>query len=424
MKRTITFKNIAVLSLIFFLFLFITGCYDQREIDDLAYPLAMGLDVGETDVLRMSLQLAAPLKIGGGGGEGGDSGNQGESSTVITIDTPSIYSGLNLINNVVSKEINMSHTKVLVISKKLAESGIIQYMRAINRGREFRPDIFVIVSNGPAHEYLKNVMPILESNPAKYYELLLGKDFSLYYPTVKISEFYSKIVCDYIEPVAVFSDIGKYESTDDLPKLEDQTSSSFLEFEANLKAGDIPIISGKKENEVMGMAVFRNAKMVGLASGVDASAYKMLTGDYNYSFWTIPDPQADGSFIMMNVTERSKPKVKVDIDGENVLIKVSLDYEGDIVSIQSGCDYEEHPEIIEEATERQVKENIIKFLKKTTDEYDSDICGFGRYVKRKFLTLDSWKSFNWAEKYKNTIFDIEVDFNIRRTGLMVRSTRQ
>jgi len=423
MNKALFIRKAVFLFFILLLSLFFTGCYDQREIDDLAYPLAMGLDLGETEVLRLTLQLAAPLKISGGGGESGGEGKQGETTEVITIDTPSLYSGLNLINNVVSKEINMSHANVLVISKRLAESGILKYMRAINRGREFRPDIFVVVTNGSAHEYLKNVMPLLESNPAKYYDLLLGKDFSLYYPTVEINEFYNKIVCDFVEPVAVFSDIGKYESVEELPKSANEEGNSNLEFEANLKAGDIPMIVGKKENQVMGMAVFKNGKMVGIANGVDATSYKMLTGDFNYSFWTIPDPQADNLFVMMNVTERSKPKVKVDIKGDNVFIKISLDYEGDIVSIQSGLDYESNLDILEKATVNHVKENIMKFLKKTTDEYDSDICGFGRYVKGEFLTWDQWESFNWPEKYKNTTFDVELDFNIRRTGLMVRSTQ-
>jgi len=402
--------------------LFTTGCYDQREIDDLAYPLAMGLDLGEAEVLRMSLQLAAPLKIGGGGGEKGSEGNQGESSAVITIDTPSIYSGLNLINNVVSKEINMSHVKVLVISKKLAQSGIMKYLRAITRGREFRPDIFVVVSEGPAHDYLKNVKPILESNPSKYYELMLGKEFSLYYPTVRLSEFYNKAVCDYMEPVAVFSDIGKYSSPDEFPTAKEEKGDTLLELET-LKAGDLPIVSGKKENEVMGMAVFKKDKLVAIAGGVEATAYKMLMGDYNYSFWSITDPQAEGLYVMMNVTQRSKPKIKTNIEGDKATIKITLDFEGDIVSIQSGIDYETNLEIIEETTKQQVKENIMNFLKKTTDEYDSDICGFGRYVKAKFLTWDQWKEFNWPEKYKNTTFDVEVKFDIRRTGLMVRSTR-
>ena len=170
--------------------LMLTSCYDQREIDDMAYPIAMGLDVGHANVLRMTLQLAAPLSIGGGGaGEsgGGGGGGGGKPVSVITLDTPSIYSGLNMVNNIISKEINMSHAKVIVISKELAEKGVNKYIQAMMRGREFRPDMFVVVTNDPPDVYLKEVSSVLESNPAKYYELLLGKDYSSYYPETRIS---------------------------------------------------------------------------------------------------------------------------------------------------------------------------------------------------------------------------------------------
>ncbi|MGI6669258.1 MAG: hypothetical protein ACOX4M_07655 [Acetivibrionales bacterium] len=66
-----TFGNIIrytlVLVLLLNLFL-LTGCFDQREIDELAYPMAIGLDVGEANELRMTLQLAVPISIGGGSG--------------------------------------------------------------------------------------------------------------------------------------------------------------------------------------------------------------------------------------------------------------------------------------------------------------------------------------------------------------------
>ncbi|MGB3990043.1 MAG: Ger(x)C family spore germination C-terminal domain-containing protein, partial [Acetivibrionales bacterium] len=54
-----------------------------------------------------------------------------------------------------------------------------------------------------------------------------------------------------------------------------------------------------------------------------------------------------------------------------------------------------------------------------TDEFDADICGFGRYMKKHFLTLDEWKEFDWISQYKNCEFNVEVKFSIRRTGLLI-----
>jgi len=399
----------------------LSGCYDKREVDELAYPLAIGLDVGEANILRLTLQLAAPLAIGSGGGEDGG-GGQSENSSIITVDTPSLYSGLNLINNIISKEINVSHAKVIVISKKLAEQDFSIYLHALERGREFRPDIFVIISNGPADEYLKNVKPTLEANPSKYYELLLGKDFTAFYPSIRLNKFYFASESDSIQPVAIFSDIGKYDSADQLKKSEDGIKTKSAGLEGQYEAGNIPV-AAKRQNEVMGMAVFKKEKMVGTANGAEANCYQLITGDYNYSYWTIPDVLEKENIVVMNIMQRNKPVIKVDLKEDRVSIRISLDLEGDFTSIQSDQNYEEHPEIMAQAAGELIKEQIIAFLKRTTDEFDSDVCGFGRFVKGKFLTWNKWKEYKWFDKYKDTSFSVEVDLKMRRTGLMIRSIK-
>ena len=58
-------KLLAIIILLIFSFT-LTGCYDRREIDDLAYVIALGLDIGQTNELRMTLQLALPIAMGSG----------------------------------------------------------------------------------------------------------------------------------------------------------------------------------------------------------------------------------------------------------------------------------------------------------------------------------------------------------------------
>lgn len=401
----------------------LTGCYDKREVDELAYPLAIGLDIGEANELRLSLQLAAPLEIGGGGGGasgggGGGGGGERKSSSIITVDTPSLYSGLNLINNIISKEIIVSHAKVIVVSKKLAEKGFTIYLHALERGREFRPDIFVIISNGPVSEYLENVKPTLESNPSKYYELLLGNKFTSFYPSIRLNNFYFANESDAIQPVAILSDIGKYETADQLKMAADDKKTGGLE--GQYEAGKIPI-AAKKQNEVMGMAIFKEGKMVGTANGTESSCYQLITGEYNYSYWTIPDPLEKGKIVVMNIQQRKLPAIRVDLKNGKANIYITLDLESDFTSIQSDQDYENHPEIIEQAAAELLKKEIMAFLKRTTDEFNSDICGFGNTVKGKFLTWAEWKNYKWFEKYKDTNFHVGINLKMRRTGLMIRS---
>lgn len=170
-----TKKSFTVL-LAFIMSFSVTGCFDKREIDDLVNPIAIGFDKGSNHSVRMTLQIAIPTKVAGGG-EGGGGGGGEESVSYTTVEAPSIYSGLNMINSYVSKQLNMSQIKVLVFSEELAREGIEKYINALMRGREFRPHSYVIVARGTgnaAERYLRAVEPELESNPAKYYEMLLS----------------------------------------------------------------------------------------------------------------------------------------------------------------------------------------------------------------------------------------------------------
>ncbi len=399
----------------------LSGCYDQREIDELAYPLAIGLDVGEANILRMSLQMAAPLAIGGGGGGesgGGGGGSAAETTSIITVDTPSIYSGLNLINNIISKEINLSHANVIIISKELAQKGVTHYIQAIQRGREFRPDAFIMVSIDPPDKFLENVKPLLESNPAKYYELLLGKDYASFFPDVRVSGFHFAEESDYVEPVAILSGINE---KDKVEQLDEKAGNVVSERpEGIYEAGSIPIAS-KQKTVAMGVAVFKKGRMAGTLNGAEAACYQMLTGNYKHSYWSFTDVYDEKKLVVMDIIQRKKPTIKAKLSEGRAVVNIVLDLEGDFTSIQSKIGYEDYQLPMEKKASEVIRDEITKMLRKTTEEYESDICGIGKYVKGNFLTLGDWKSFNWEEKYKKTIFNIDVKLKVRRTGLIIRS---
>jgi len=418
-RQKITRAAVILLSLV--VAVSVSGCYDQREIDDLAYPLAVGLDIGEANILRMSLQLAAPLAIGGGGGGesgGGGGGAATETTSIITVDTPSIYSGLDLINNIISKEINLSHAKVIIISRALAEKGIMEYIQAIQRGREFRPNMFILVSEDPPDEYLANLTPILESNPSKYYELLLGKDYASFFEDIRMSDFHFASEVDFREPTAILTGINKKERVDQLAQSGNKELAGKME--GVYQPADIPVVSELK-NVVMGMAVFKNGQMVGTLNGAESKCFQMVTGKYEHSYWTFPDEYDPSKMVVMDIMQRTSPKIKAVIKDGKVFIDLVLDLEGDFTSIQSSSDFEDYPDQMENRASEMIKNEIAAMLKKTTDEFNSDICGFGRYVKGRFMTLDEWKKFNWPERYSDTEFNIQVKLKIRRTGLIIRS---
>jgi|LSQX01.3.fsa_nt_gb spore germination protein KC len=426
-------KAVILIILLCLSFISMTGCYDRREVDDLVYPVAIGLDKGKTNYLRMTLQLAVPTSIGSGGEVG--SGEVGKSVGITTVETPSIYSGLNMINTYVSKQINMSHVKAIVFSQELAQEGIEKYIYAFMRGREFRPNAYVMVARGQgnaAEKYLRSVKPEFETNPAKYYEMVLSAyKYTGFTADTTLISFYHKMGSKAIQPVAVLAGVSKFSETEDI----DIVNSTYMEknrspeyqggqypLEGDFMAGDMPKV-GSVKSEVMGLAVFNNSKLVGELDGQETTYNLMGRGEFGHSYMSIPDPKSEGKFVLLNVKQSRSPKKSVMMEGDEPKISIKIILEADILSIQSGINYEDmkHVRILEKFTEEFLKSAIERFLKKTAEENNADTCGFGMVMKRKFLTWRDWEDFGWEKKYENSTFNVEVDLKIRRPGLIIRT---
>ena len=398
-----------------------TGCYDIREVDDLAYVMGIGFDKGKTNLVKMTQQIAVPLAVGSGN-EGGGEGNK--SVIVTTIEAPSIFSGLNMTNNYLSKQLDLSHAKVVVFSEELAKEGIQKYIYALKRFRGVRGNAYVAVSRGSAEEYMRSVKPLLEVNPAKFYELnFTSYKYTSFTAGTKLLDFYLQQTSSGSQPVVTLASTGKYESSKEFD-LEGSTSrekNRDIPLEGDFKAGYIPRI-GDLKSEIMGVAVFDGAKMIGELDGGETTNYLIINGKFKSFYYTLQDPLYDKMYVVLNISSGRDPAIKVDMKDGKPLIDLDIKLEGDIISIQSGENYEDinELEILENAVEEFMKEDMVRFLYKTSREFKSDICGFGKQMKKKFVNWDEWEDFNWLSKYKDAEFNVNIDVKIRRPGLIVR----
>ena len=104
-------KPLAILLAIMLCLTTFTGCYSAEGIETLAYVVAIGIDKGESDKIRVSLQFA--ILSDASSGSGGSS-SQSQESTVTTVDCASIDSGITLINSYISKKVNLSISQILI----------------------------------------------------------------------------------------------------------------------------------------------------------------------------------------------------------------------------------------------------------------------------------------------------------------------
>lgn len=188
----IKLKKYLSLFLILTIFLFsLTGCYSVFDIDHLAYVVAIGIDVGNNNTFRISFQLSVP---GGSSSDSGGGSSQSDESVVNTIDCSSIDSGITLINSYLSKEINLSHCKVVVLSEELAYKGISDIVYTLMNNVQVRPDCNVIISRCSAEYFLNNSEPLLEKMSARYYEIApTSSDYTGYTENITLSQFFSDL---------------------------------------------------------------------------------------------------------------------------------------------------------------------------------------------------------------------------------------
>lgn len=417
-------RNICLIILLIFSTGILTSCYDRREVDELAYVMAIGVDKGESGNVRTTFQIAIPKGMGGGS-ESGGSGAGEKNAFVTVIEAPSLYSAINMANTYIDRQLNLSHAKVIVFSKEVAEEGLEPYMNSLVRGREIRPNIFMFISRGKAEDFIKAVKPNLEASVSKFYELSADNYlYTSFTGNTGFSNFYNQALSRYSQPVASLVGVNKFESAGDI----DQSGSTAREkgedhvAEGDYKAGDVPRF-GELKAEFMGLAAFDGVKMVGELDGEETGYYLMSTGDYHTANWSFPDPLSKDKFVVLSIRQSRDPVQRVDITGEKPRIKLEIRVEGDILSIQSGTNYEDIKKlpVLENAVENYFKEGIVKFLDRTAKEFHSDICGFGRSVKSKFLTWKEWENYKWLGRYKDSDFEVMVDVKIRRPGLIVRT---
>lgn len=379
-------RKIFILLLAIFVILFaLSAPYSTHNIDKLAYVIAMGLDVGQNNKLKLTIQLSKPE------GSSGSSSGSSYTNIIDTVECSSIDSGISLFNSYISRRLNLSHCKVIVISAELAAQGVSDYIYTLFNNVEMSPHASIVVSKTPADEFLNSSKPELEDLASRYYEVsLASNNYTGYTPNVSLIKFFSDCVDSFVNPVATLGSIG-----------------------------DMPIKSNDNV-ENMGLAIFRNDKLVGELSAQETIWHMIVSNHLKSCTISIPDPLGDTESIDINLKLDCSTKKSVQIINGTPHISCKIKVKAQILSAtqQSTSDEtnyykKENLELIETTCNEYLKKNISDYLYKTAKTYNSDIDGFGKYAVKYFTTTQSWQEYNWLDNYKNSIFNVKVDTTIK-----------
>lgn len=373
-----TTNNSKFIYLILLLPFFLTGCYDRYELDNLAYAIAIGVDSGENGNVDITYQIAVPLKITGENAKTGK-----DTYTTYTVSAPSLSMGNAKVNTMLSKELNLSHIKLILYSEELAKETLSGYVNVLMSHSEIRPKVTFAICEGKAKDFLTEISPKLESSPARYYELLFSsQNYTGQSVGSELIDFYTASQSIDREPFATYV------------KLSNENE--------------------EKEAIPSGIAVFKGSNLVGMLDPELIMSHLILTNSLKNTNYSVPDFNKSDRVISVSLSQQSAPKIKVNLNENSPKIQCKIKLHAHLVSSGSDINFykEENKKRLVNELNNSIKKDISSYLDKTIKEYKSDIIGFGRMAKMNFLTWEEFKKYDWLTNYKNSTYEIEVETDL------------
>ncbi|WP_199615164.1 Ger(x)C family spore germination protein [Paenibacillus alkalitolerans] len=371
----------------------VSGCWNRRELNDLAVTTAIGLDKGKGDNIILTDQLLhaeeiSPVKGGGGG----------QRAPVFLIEETGVgvQQAARKMTMNVSKKIFVGHLQLLVIGEELARAGIVESLEHFTRDHEYRRDFYVIVAKGTTAKNILKVFTPFEAIPANKLRDSLESSANVWGASaaVKIDELLSMLIAKGREPVLTGVTV---EGNTEQGAIKENVERIFVP--ANL--------------EYTGLAVFKNDKLVGWLNQRESKGVNHVRGEVQSTTVAIACPGRDEEttveLIRTNASTRTKLK------RGNPVIQVNVSGEANISDAQCPIDLSK-PDVIrdlEKLVNKAIKETIESSVKTMQKKYKSDIFGFGSAVERSHPKYWYKVENKWDDIFPEVRVNVAVDIKIR-----------
>lgn len=296
----------------------------------------------------------------------------------------------------------------------MQKSGISEELNTLTNNIQLRPDVSIIISRCSSSYFIENSKPTLENIVTKYYEIAPSStEYTGYTSNVKIGDFFNSYNCSTCEPYAILGGVNTTSQESNSKNL------SNIEKDSDIKAGETSLTKNSGA-ESLGLAIFKDDKLVGEASAIDTLCHLIVTSKLKSGIISVPSPFDQNSSIdlLINIEKNTKNKVKLINNSPYITVNASINARILSVSGNSQSLDEKNIETLEKEINKYLENKISNYLYKTSLEFNSDVCAFGKYAIGKFLTTEDWNNYNWLDNYKNSFFNVSVNSSIK-SGLLL-----
>lgn len=381
-------KKIRIVLLIFIILvnsIFTTGCWNYREVDEFSIVAGVAVDKGIKNRFQITVEI---IQISGGK-------DTKTTSKTITTEGKTIFDAARNMIALSGKRLYWAHTKVIILSKKVANEGVIKAIEWYNRDAETREGVHMLVSE---RESAKEILDARGS----------GEDIMSF----SLDEMIKNQVSLSKAPIV---DILKFD-------IESKNKGS----SAIIPAVNLKQIDGKIAPEIVGTAIIKKDKLVGFLNAEETKDLIFIRNEIKGGLLIELMQEKDVLTSVSLEIFKNKTKVKPVVDGKDIEINLNVNTTVAIDEINGTGNFfdEEGKMKLEQSAGNTLKKRIESLIEKMQLKYDADIFGFGARLWEDEPQVWNSVGNNWEEVFKHLKVNVKTDVHIRNSAILSKSLEE
>lgn len=392
-------KRCAVLLLFITTIPLLGGCWDQKELTDLAFVTTMGIDKGtDKAAYNVSYQVVIPANVSSGQ-NGGGGGGQGPTVVVYNSMGNTLTEATREMKKQIPRRIYFAHTGIVAINEEVAREGILKLLDPLDRDVQFRTTTLVtIVKNYKAIE-LMSTLTNLDKIPMNKITKTLEVTESVLGESIRVTV--DDILLNLSSP-------GK------------ETVASVYTMKGNPKKGtsqdNIKYTRSPAVLTADGMAVFNGGKLVGWLEGERARGAVWLFNKVKETYINFGIKGKNNT--VSTIPFKSKVKTAVTVKNGKPVANINIKTIFRLSEVNTKYNINDPREIenLEKKTAAQIQKEVTSSIR-AAQKYKSDIFGFGERIYRS--NPKQWQTLktDWNSKFAKMDFHVNVKAYYREPGV-------
>ena len=374
----------------------LSGCYNYRELSDLAIMTAVAIDRVD-DSFQLTIQVVNPKKQQ-------DSSNANQPDFVIyTTKDKSLQKAFRKVVNMAPKRAYAAHLQLLVLSEKVATDYTDEIVDFFIREPEVRDEFQVLVAKGSeASDKLEVITPLTTLSSMDIFNTL---DSNKKYLGSVSSVTFNDFMHAYLDPntemvLPVLEIVGDSEEGKKQENVETSISS------ANLKLAS--------------MAIFKDNKLVKILDEDDSINLNMLLGELNETI--IQYECGEDKYAAFEIISSDS---ELEVDPEKNKAIFTITGHASVNEVQCALDLRkiEVGNKMREELNKTIKNALLDTINTIRNDYNTDVFGikdsFYKHYPDYFKKIDDkW----YDEVFPNLDIDVDVSIRLYEKGNILGGT--